>query len=106
MKSLSLLAQNLNVGGQNVKGPLKGIDNLGDLINVLMKFVIPFGAIILFFVILWGGYDYMTSGGSDDKIQTAKMKITAGIIGFVLLTVSYVLVGLISGFFGLGGGIF
>lgn len=106
MSSLSSLAQTVNVGTQRIQGPLQGIENIGDVVNILTLFLLPFGAIVLFFVLLWGGYDFMTSAGNDEKIQSARMKMTAGVIGFVLLAVSYILVGLISGFFGLGGELF
>lgn len=100
------LAQTINVGGQTFEGPLQGVNNLGDLINLLMSFLVPLGAIILFFIILWGGYDFILSQGQQDKIESAKMKITAGIIGFILLALSYILVAVIGQIFGVGGGLF
>ncbi len=100
-----LLAQSLNIGNQTIKGPLEGINSLGDLVNRIMTFIIPFAGIILFFVLLWGGYDLMMSQGVPEKIKAGQGKITAGIIGFILLISSYLLVKLISVIFGLGGGI-
>lgn len=102
----SYLAQSMNIGTQKIQGPLQGIENIGDVVNILTMFLLPFGAIVLFFVLLWGGYDFMTSAGNEEKISGARMKITAGIIGFVLLAVSYIIVGMIAGFTGLGGGLF
>lgn len=106
MDSYTFFAQSLNIGGANIQGPLVGINNAGDLINVLMTFLVPFAAIILFFVLLWGGYDFLSSAGNEDKINTAKAKITAGLIGFFLLVSSYLIVSLIAQIFGLGGGLF
>jgi NADH:ubiquinone oxidoreductase subunit 6 (subunit J) len=106
MAGMSYLAQSMNVGTQQIQGPLKGIENIGDVINILTLFLLPFAAVILLFVLLWGGYDFMTSAGNEEKVQGARTKITAGIIGFVLLAVSYIVVGMIAGFTGLGGGLF
>lgn len=106
MNPLSYPAQCLNIGTQQICGPLKGINNISDVVNIVMIFVLPFAAVILFFVLLWGGYDLMTSAGSEEKIQNGRMKMTAGVIGFVLLAVSYILVGIIAGFTGLGGMLF
>lgn len=106
MDGISYLAQRITIGTQTIQGPLKGINSISDVINILMGFLLPFAAIILFFVLLWGGYDFMTSAGNEEKIQSARMKITAGIIGFILLAVSYILVGIIAGFTGLGGAFF
>ncbi len=101
-----LLAQSMTIGGQQISGPLVGITTLGDVINKAMLFVIPFAAILLLFVFLLGGYGIMTSQGIPEKIKAAQSKITAGLIGFVLLISAYLLVRILSLIFGLGNGIF
>ncbi len=100
------LAQRMTVGGQPIEGPLQGINNIADLINRILPFFITAAGIILFFVFIWGGYDFISSQGNAEKIKSAQAKITTGIIGFVLLIVSYLLVRLIVRIFGLGEGIF
>lgn len=100
-----MLAQSINVDGQSIEGPLKGINTVGDLINTLMKFLIPLAGIILLLVLIWGGYDFMMSGGNPEKVKSAKAKITTGIIGFVLLVLAYLIVRIISFIFGLQTGI-
>ncbi len=100
-----LLAQNININGQPITGPLQGINTLGDLVNKIVSFIIPIGSIILLFVLISGGYDFMTSGGVSDKVKGAQGKITAGLIGFVLLLTSFLIVRLISYIFGFTGGI-
>lgn len=81
------------------------IQTLGDLVNRVIQFLIPLAAVILLVVFIWGGYDYMMSQGSPEKVKSAQAKITTGIIGLILLLISFVLVKLISSIFGLGGGI-
>ncbi|MBI3620003.1 hypothetical protein HY214_02565 [Candidatus Roizmanbacteria bacterium] len=99
------LAQDLTINGQTVTGPLVGIMTVGQLVNRIITFLFPLASLILLVVLLWGGYDYMTSQGSPDKIKAAQAKITSGIIGFILLTVSYLAVKVIAFVFGLGSGI-
>lgn len=108
------LSQKVCIGGQCIEGPLPTLvgsagktefETLGDLINKVVSFIIPLAAIILFFVLVWGGYDLMMSQGNPEKLKSAQAKITTGIIGFVLLILSYLIVKLISVIFGLGGGI-
>lgn len=106
MKYPSLLVQEINVGGQKITGPLVGINKPADVINKLIPIVMGFAVIILFFVLVWGGYSFMTSQGNPDKIKAARSKITTAIIGFVLLIFSYVVVRALSTIFGLGTGIF
>lgn len=98
---------NVNVGGYDIHGPLdSSLQNIGDVVNRLMQFLIPIAAVILFIVLIWGGYDFMMSQGSADKIKSGQAKLTAGMIGFILLIASYVIVRVISQIFGIGEGLF
>ena len=89
----------------NITGPLQNINNITDLINILMKFVFPFAAVILFFVIIAGGFDLLTSRGEPEKVKSGQQKITAGIIGFVLLVLSLLASQILGFIFGVGEGI-
>jgi TRAP-type C4-dicarboxylate transport system permease small subunit len=100
------LAQSLNLGNQTIEGPLKNINTLADLVSMALKLIVPLAAVVLLFVLIWGGYDYMMSQGSAEKIKSAQGKITTGLIGFILLILSFFLVRLIAAIFGLGTGIF
>lgn len=106
MRYYNLLAQEITVGGQKIKGPLVGIEKPADIINKLIPIVMGFAVIILFFVLVWGGYSFMTSQGNPDKLKAARGKITTAIIGFMLLIFSYLVVKALSTIFGLGTGIF
>lgn len=100
-------AQSLTIGGQEIKGPLDAsINTIGDLLNKkLIPFLYPMAALVLFFILVWGGYDFLMSQGTAEKVKNAQAKITAGIIGFVLLLLSFLIVKLISFIFNMGGGI-
>lgn len=102
----NILAQSLQISGtEPIQGPIVGINSIGDLVNKLVSILIPIGSIILFLVLVWGGYDYLLSRGDPEKLKGANAKITAGIIGFILLILSYFIVKLLSFIFGLGGGV-
>ena len=73
---------------------LEGKVNLGDkplqdtiagIINIALGFL----GILTTLIILFGGFKWMTSYGSSDKIDEAKKLISAGVIGLVLVLVSY-----------------
>lgn len=100
------LTQDLSIGGQTIKGPLENITTVGDLVSKLLGFAIPAGAIILLVIMIWGGYDIITSQGSPEKWKTARSKITYGVIGFILLAVAFLLTKLVETIFGLKTGIF
>ena len=89
----------------SINGPLVGINKLSDLIGVITTFLTPLAAIILFLIISWGGYDLLLSSGDPERVQSGQQKITAGIIGFILLVLSFFLSRLLGQIFGVGGGI-
>src|SRR3989339_680272 len=100
-----LLAQSINLGGSTIEGPLKDIDTLGDLVTKMLGFIMPLAGVVLLFVLIAGGYDFMMSQGNPEKIKSAQAKITTGIIGFFILAASFLIVRVISAIFGLGGGL-
>ena len=98
-----LIAQELNISGQPITGPLSGISTVGDVISKVSSFLIPLAAVILVFVLIWGGYDFMMSQGAPDKLKAGKAKITAGLIGFALLVFAYFITNLLASIFGFNG---
>ena len=107
----NLFAQSLEVSGNKIQGPLKGpggtdISSLGDIISIVLPVIIGLGGIILFFVLVLGGIGIMTSAGNPEKLKSAAAKITASLIGFELLILTYVIINFVSKIFGLGTGLF
>jgi hypothetical protein len=99
------LAQ-LEINGTSIDSPLdSNITTLADVINLAISFLFPLAGVILLFILIWGGYDFLLSQGDSDKISSARAKITAGIVGFVLLVISYLLVRILTFIFGLDDGI-
>jgi hypothetical protein len=101
-----MLAQNLQISGKLIVGPLQGINTLGDLVNRVLLFLMPLSGVILLLVLIWGGYDFLTSGGDAAKVKNAQAKITTGLIGFFILIFAYFITRVIAYIFGLETGIF
>lgn len=104
-----LLAQ-LKIGNETIASPLmnkdkKPYENLGEIISAVTNFLIPIGAVILLFVLIWGGYDFMLSQGSPDKIKSARSKIVAGIVGLVLMVFAFIIAKFVSYMFDINSGI-
>lgn len=100
-----LLAQDISIDGQTIKGPLIGFNTLGELVNTVIQFLIPLSAVILLFVLIWGGYEFLMSRGEPGKVKSAQAKITSGIIGFVIIILAYSITKLLAFIFNLGDGI-
>ncbi len=71
-------------------GKVSGEDiTFGVVLSALLPYLYVFGGMILFSMLIWGGFE-MLAGAQDTKAQEAgKNRITAAAIGFILLFVSY-----------------
>jgi hypothetical protein len=56
-----------------------------NIINLLLGFL----GIIAIIIILYGGFVWLTSAGNEEKVSQAKKIITAGIIGLIIIFVSF-----------------
>ena len=102
----TVYAQEINVSGMTIKGPLSSqYTNIASIINNVLPFIIAIASVILFIVLMWGGLDYVSSQGAPEKLKTANAKITAAIIGFVLLILAFFITRVLSTIFGVGTGI-
>ena len=71
------------------------------IISFVLPYLFTFAGIILFVMIVWGGFEMLT-GATDPKQQEAgKQRIVAGIIGFLLIFSAYWLAQLLQTIFGI-----
>jgi len=59
------------------------------LIAQIVKFGLGFLSLVAVIIILVGGFKWMTSGGSEDKIGEAKKLIINGVIGLVIILAAW-----------------
>jgi hypothetical protein len=55
------------------------------MINVVLSFL----GLIALVVVLFGGFKWMTSGGNQEQVASAKKILIAGLIGLVIILVSW-----------------
>ena len=89
----------------NGDGSIKpGADPASIVSRAVNRFVFPIAGIILFAMVVWGGVEIVTAsaGGQQNKIDMGKKRITAAVIGFVILFCAYWLIQLVEVILGLG----
>jgi hypothetical protein len=77
----------------NISGGRDGIVAL--IISAAQLLTFIFAAVAVLFLV-WGGVQYVTSGGDDGRVKNAKNTILYAIIGLVITIVAYAIVGVIS----------
>jgi len=65
------------------------IDDLGLVLQGLLNLVLFVSALLVFAYLVWGGIQWLTSGGDKGKTEEARNKITAAIVGLVVVALSY-----------------
>lgn len=58
-------------------------------IATLWKTVVTVGGVAFIIFLVWGGIEYLTSGGDKAKIDDASKKISSSVIGVAILVGSY-----------------
>ena len=59
------------------------------IIARLIRTVISFLGVIAVVIVVYGGFMYMTAGGNDERVKKAKKTITNGLIGLVIVLMSF-----------------
>ena len=78
------------------------IDDIGSLLTGLLNMVMFVAALLVFAYLIWGGIQWITSGGDKGKTEEARNKITAAIIGLAVLAASYAIFLIVLSFLGVG----
>ena len=94
-------AQNIGVG-QPTEAK---ITDLGRLVSTGVSVVIIVSGILVFVYLVWGGLEWLTSGGDKGKTESARNRITAALVGLAIIAASWALVQIISYFFGVQSGL-
>lgn len=88
------------VTGEDITPPRGFADNLGNYINSVLTAVILIAALLVFFYLIWGGIQWITSGGDKGKIEQARQKLVAAVVGIIILAASYAILNLVLYFLG------
>lgn len=89
--SAALATNNDPFGINNVNTRLKN-RNLIAFIQALVNWILGFLALIVFFIILFAGFQWMTAGGDGDKVGKAKTRIINAVIGLVVIFLAWAIV--------------
>lgn len=60
--------------------------------NIIEAFLLPIVGVLFITIIVVGGLVYITSGGNEESIKKAKKILTSGIVGLLIVTLSYTII--------------
>ena len=105
LKSVSATAFGVIQAPDILKGFLQkdptGAGAISQFLSNLISLIYLFAAIILVFMLMWGAFEWITSEGEKEKLDSARKKIINALIGMVLLALVFAIIrvfGMFTGF--------
>ncbi len=82
-----------------MEGPA-GIKQIQELILRIINLSVGFVFVVLIFVLAVGGIKFLTSGGDQKNVQSARNLMTWAIVGIVFMALAWIILNLIEAFTG------
>lgn len=73
----------------------------GDVVGKMVTIAFVLAIIIALFFLIYGGVKWITSGGDKAAVESARNTIVAAVVGLVIVFLSYFILNIILGAFGL-----
>jgi TRAP-type C4-dicarboxylate transport system permease small subunit len=74
--------------------------DIGAVFRAVLNFVLVIAVLLVFGYLVLGGIEWITSGGDKSKTESARNKITAAVIGLIILVSAYAILTVVLQFLG------
>jgi hypothetical protein len=82
----------------NIGLPGGASDDPKALAVTIVQYLMSFLGLIAVIVILWGGFQWLTAGGNESRVESAKKTIIAGVVGLIIVIAAFAIVTIVIGF--------
>ncbi|MEK7629304.1 MAG: TrbC/VirB2 family protein [Patescibacteria group bacterium] len=103
--ALSFMAVNAAEVTGDLQPEIVGVESftkerLTSTVTIVVNYIIGIVAIVAVVMIVWAGYLYITAGMDEKNVEKAKKMLLYGIIGIVVVILSYSIVSFATSFLG------
>lgn len=77
-----------------------GAAGISKFLSNAIILIYSLAAVVLIFMILWGAFEWLTSGGDKEKLSSAQKRIINAIIGIILFAVAFAIIKVLGQFTG------
>ena len=95
------MAISTNIDSEVSRGNFFKFNSIGDFVVNLFQVALIMGSVMTFLYLVWGGIQWITSGGNQEAAKGAKEKITDAVTGLALLAAVWVIWRLVVYFLGI-----
>lgn len=96
LASLSILALPLAASAISYLDPSDslglGTADLKDTVINIINWVLGLLGIVAVIMVLYGGFQWLTAGGSEDKVASAKKILQSAVIGLIIILLAWAIV--------------
>ncbi len=85
----------------SIDKPTYAPGNVGKFISATLTMVFIFTALAAFVYLVWGGIQWITSGGDKTATEAARNRIQAAILGLFIVFAAWAIMLVVGGFFGI-----
>ena len=82
-----------------INQPSGGYNDIGSLVNNIVTMAMIIAAILVFLYLVWGGIQWITSGGDKAGVEAARNRITSALIGLAIIAAAYAIILVLQTFF-------
>lgn len=72
----------------------------GAIVSRLLDFLLPAAGLILFVMLVWGGFEMLVGSAGKASMDAGRQRVTAAVVGFILLFIAYWIFQIIEIIFG------
>lgn len=81
-------------------GDTSGSRAISKFLSNLIILIYSVTAVVLIFMLLWGAFQWLTSGGEKEQLASAQKRIMNAIIGIILFAVAFAIITVLGQFTG------
>lgn len=77
-----------------INAPAQGVDpgiSVGTLLSNSLTIIFVAAALIVLFMLVWGAFQWIMSGGDKEKVTQARGRITQALVGLAILALAFVI---------------
>lgn len=102
--SLLYLASAGTVFGQiTISPPPQGYKDLGAFVTNILQLAFAIALVVVMFMLIWGSFEWITSGGDKDHVANARNRIINALVGLAVLAIAFAVATIGAQFLGFPG---
>lgn len=81
--------------------PEKGFKTLGNFVTNTLTFAFAIAVLVVLVMLIWGAFEWITSGGDKEAVGHARNRIINALIGLAVLAIAFALARVVGQFIGI-----